>query len=135
LFLKILEETRKKYQIFVAGYVVMPEHFHLSIGETTIKNPSIVMQVLKQRVARKCRARRREAKRQLTLISNELPRAFWQARFYDFNVGIKRKYGEKLDYIHYNPVKRGLVSSLELWQWSSFRSYWYGEEGPVKIGE
>ncbi len=61
LFLKILEETRKKYQFFVAGYVVMPEHFHLSIGETTIKNPSIVMQVLKQRVARKCRPRKREA--------------------------------------------------------------------------
>ena len=122
LFLQVLEETRKKSQFVVAGYVVMPEHFHLLIGEPKIKNPTIVMQVLKQRVARKCRARKREAKRQLTLISNELPRAFWQARFYDFNVGTKRKYGEKLDYIHYNPVKRGLVSSPELWQWSSFRS-------------
>src|SRR6266849_5894327 len=86
-------------------------------------------------VARKCRARKREAKRQPTLITNELPRAFWQVRFYDFNVGTKRKYVEKLDYIHYNPVKRGLVSSPELWRWSSFRSYWYGEDGPVKIGE
>ncbi len=79
LFLQVLEETRKKYQFVVAGYVVMPEHFHLLIGESKIKNPTIVMQVLKQRVARKCRARKREAKRQLTLISNELPRAFWQA--------------------------------------------------------
>jgi Transposase IS200 like len=40
LFLKILEETRKKYQFIVAGYVVMPEHFHLLIGEPRIKNPS-----------------------------------------------------------------------------------------------
>jgi putative transposase len=32
LFLKFLEETRKKYQFVVAGHVVMPEHFHLLIG-------------------------------------------------------------------------------------------------------
>jgi putative transposase len=41
---------------------------------------------------------------------------------------------EKLRYIHRNPVKRGLVRSPELWQWSSFRDYWFGETGKVKIG-
>ena len=38
-------------------------------------------------------------------------------------------------YIHMNPVRRGLVSSPELWAWSSFRFYCYGEKGPVRIGE
>jgi len=28
---------------------------------------------------------------------------------------------EKLDYMHANPVKCGLVSSPEEWPWSSFR--------------
>ena len=60
LFLKILEETRKKYQFIVAGYVVMPEHFHLLIGEPKIKNPSVVMQVLKQRVSLRCRKKKRQ---------------------------------------------------------------------------
>jgi hypothetical protein len=45
LFLQVLEETRKKYQFIVAGYVVMPEHFHLLIGEPKTKNPSVVKQV------------------------------------------------------------------------------------------
>jgi len=45
------------------------------------------------------------------------------------------KHIEKLRYIHRNPVTRGLVASAELWRWSSFRYYRYGEEGPVKIGE
>ncbi len=135
LFLKILEETRKKYQSIVAGYVVMPEHFHLLIGEPKIKNPSVVMQVLKQRVSLRCRKKKRQPKQQLTLLVSDLPPAFWQPRSYDFNVGTRRKYIQKLKYIHYNPVKRGLVSSPELWRWSSFRFYWYGEEGPVKIGE
>jgi REP element-mobilizing transposase RayT len=33
LFLEILEQVRVKYDFVVAGYVVMPEHFHLLIGE------------------------------------------------------------------------------------------------------
>jgi REP element-mobilizing transposase RayT len=69
------------------------------------------------------------------LLTAELPRAFWQARFHDFNVGTKRKYAEKVTYMHFNPVKRNLVTSPELWRWSIFRNYWCGEEGPVKIGE
>jgi putative transposase len=135
LFLRVLEQTRKKYQFIVAGYVVMPEHFHLLIGEPKLKNPSVVMQVLKQRVSLKCRKKKRQAKQQLNLLATELPPAFWQPRSYDFNVSTGRKFVQKLNYIHYNPVKRGLVNSPELWRWSSFRFYWYGEAGPVKAGE
>ena len=62
LFLKILEETRRKYQFVVAGYVVMPEHVHLLITEPKIKNPSVVMQVLKQRVSLRSRNKKRRSK-------------------------------------------------------------------------
>jgi len=37
------------------------------------------------------------------------PRAFWQARFYDFNVYTRGKRTEKLNYMHVNPLTRGLV--------------------------
>ncbi len=42
---------------------------------------------------------------------------------------------EKLRYMHRNPVKRGLVEEPEQWTWSSFRSYAFGEAGPVQINE
>jgi hypothetical protein len=32
-------------------------------------------------------------------------------------------------------VKRGLVASPELWRWSSFRAYFLGEAGPVRLNE
>jgi REP element-mobilizing transposase RayT len=44
---------------------------------------------------------------------------FWQARFYDFNVFTESKRTEKLDYMHFNPVKRGLVENIEQWPRSS----------------
>ena len=119
LFLEILEQVRAKYEFVVAGYVVMPEHFHLLISEPRVKKLSRVMQVLKQRVSLCCRGKQRKRAGQLRLWDDPLPPAFWQPRYYDFNVFSKRKYVEKLRYIHRNPVKRGLVPSPELWRWSS----------------
>ena len=53
LFLHVLERVRRRYRFVVAGYVVMPEHVHLRIGEPERGNPSAVMQALKQGFARR----------------------------------------------------------------------------------
>ena len=62
-------------------------------------------------------------------------RAFWQARFYDFNVWTTKKRVEKLRYMHRNPVKRRLVESPEQWRWSSYRFYLMEEVGSVRVNE
>lgn len=132
VFLKILNEVRAKYDFALVGYVVMPEHVHLLISEPTIGTPTTVMQVLKQRVSRTMRKRRRAAAGQLRLWE-ETPasreRAFWQRRFYDFNVWSAKKYSQKMNYIHFNPVKRGLVETPGEWEWSSWSYYAKGTAG------
>jgi hypothetical protein len=35
--------------------------------------------------------------------------------------------------MHHNPDKRGFVNSPELWPWSSYRAYAFGERGPVNM--
>ena len=82
VFLKILDEVRTQYQFWLIGYVVMPEHIHLLISEPESGTPSTVMQILKQRVGRALLAQEG---------SGEGTRAFWQRRFYDFNVWSKRR--------------------------------------------
>ena len=52
VFLRIFEQVRRKYKFEVVDYVVMPEHFHILIGEPEKENPSSVLQTLKQTVAR-----------------------------------------------------------------------------------
>ena len=42
----------------------------------------------------------------------------WNRRFHPFNVHTEEKRREKLNYMHNNPVKRGLVSSPGDWPWS-----------------
>ena len=114
LFVKILGEVRDRYGFSLAGYVVMPEHIHLLISEPAKGTPSTVMQVLKQRVSRRLRRKPRKTVSQqfrLQLPGNSDPSLpqFWQPRFYDFNVWSQKKFVEKLQYMHMNPVKRKLV--------------------------
>jgi putative transposase len=60
LFLEIFEQVRAKFDFVVAGYVVIPEHFHLLISEPRVGKLSLAMQVLKQRVSVRCRGKKRE---------------------------------------------------------------------------
>jgi putative transposase len=131
LFLQIFEEVRQRYQFVVVGYVVMPNHIHLLVGEPELGTPSTVMQVMKQRFARRILNRKRRNPGQAALWPGP-PQHVWQKRFYDFHVWSERKRVEKLRYMHRNPVKEGLVQEPELWVWSSYRSYAYGEPGMVK---
>jgi putative transposase len=136
MFLAVLERMRERYQFVVVGYVIMPEHIHLLISEPQEKNPSVVMQALKLGFARRIvvEAKRRTSPLQANLF-NHAPRHIWQKRFYDFNVWTEHKRIEKLRYMHRNPVKRGLTQSPELWPWSSFRAYFLGETGIVKVND
>ena len=119
------------------GYVVMPERVHLLVSEPKAGTPLAVLQKLKLRVTRKLRKRKRTfdaAQLGLPFETAEKPlRAFWQARFYDFNVYTRRKIKEKLDYMHANPVVRGLVEHPKDWPWSSWGFYWGGKSGLVGI--
>ena len=114
-----LETLRVRYGFVVAGYVLMPEHVHLLVGEPQRLSLSVVIQVLKQQTSRKLK------------IRGELQ--FWQHRYYDFNVHNEEKCVEKLRYMHRNPVNRGLVEKPENWQWSSFRHYATGLCGVIEI--
>jgi hypothetical protein len=60
-------------------------------------------------------------------------RAFWQARFYDFNVYTEKKKKEKLEYMHGNPVARGLVSHLKDWACSSWLNYAKDGQGLIPV--
>ncbi|OLD62419.1 MAG: hypothetical protein AUI53_01565 [Acidobacteria bacterium 13_1_40CM_2_60_7] len=115
----------------------MPEHVHLLLSEAKKVTPSKVLQVLKQKVSRALRGKGKKcAAGQWSLafpgIAPE-PGAFWQRRFYDFNVYSRKKLREKLEYMHANPVVRKLVVHPREWPWSSWSHYANGEKGLIRI--
>ena len=136
-FLKILARVRSQRNFLLLGFVVMPEHVHLLLSEPPGSNPSIALQVLKQQVSRSLRKRRKrppEGQLRLKFAEAQIEeRHFWQRRFYDFNVWSEKKFKEKLEYMHGNPVKRRLVLHPKEWPWSSWRHYALGEQGLIRV--
>ena len=55
VFVNELARVRSEYGFLLVGYVVMPEHVHLLIGEPARGTLSTVLQMLKQRVSHKVR--------------------------------------------------------------------------------
>jgi len=103
LFEQSVEKTRKRYNFDIHGYVLMPEHVHLLLSEPATEPLAKALQALKLSVSKQADTK-----------------PFWQPRYYDFNVFTTRKLLEKLNYMHQNPVTRGLVKAPEDWPHSSY---------------
>ena len=46
--------------------------------------------------------------------------AYWQRRFWEHMIRGQADYNAHMDYVHFNPVKHGLVSAPKDWAYSSF---------------
>ena len=113
-FVTALEQARVRYKLRVYGFVAMPEHVHLLISEPDSGTVATVIQSLKISSSLRTAAERECGERGSPL---------WQKRYYDRNTRDYGEFVEKLQYIHRNPVRRGLVERAEDWKWSSFRHY------------
>jgi putative transposase len=49
--------------------------------------------------------------------------ALWQRRFWEHTIRADEALARHVDYIHFNPVKHGLVSRVRDWPYSSFHRY------------
>lgn len=47
----------------------------------------------------------------------------WQRRFWEHMIRDDADYQNHLNYIHYNPVRHGLVKRVKDWKWSSFHRF------------
>lgn len=105
-----LHKVKEYHPFSMIGYVFLPEHFHLMIRPTSLSNFSVIMQSLKRNFTL-------EYKKQ-TGIPGRM--RFWQKGFWDHIIRDEIDFQRHLDYIHYNPVRHGLVDKPEAWPHSSF---------------
>ena len=147
LFPRCLEDMRRRFDLRIYGYVVMPEHVHLLLSEPDHGTLAEAIHYLKLSFAKRLRSRsptqvsvqkkdanlgHRVSQKTDANLGHQLG-SFWQKRYYDRNVRDAREFSVKLRYLHRNPVKRGLVKEPGDWKWSSFRHYAFRENGVVEI--
>ena len=137
-FFEELEAARRRWSFELWAYVLMPEHAHLLIyPHGPEPEAGIIAGGIKESVARLAIAYlEKNAPHWLPRITvregKRIRRRFWQpGGGYDRNGTEPATVHQMIEYIHANPVRRGLVATAEEWEWSSAR--WYAGIRPVRI--
>ncbi len=108
---QVIEARRKRHRLLLTAWVFLPDHWHAIFYPYSPLTISDVMETIKVSSTRQINRGRGESG------------PLWQGRFFDRALRTVQEYHETLEYIHWNPVKAGLVSRPEDWPWSSVHGY------------
>ena len=108
---RVIDERRKEHGFLLSAWVFLPDHWHAIIYPAYPLTISTVMESIKGGVTKRINRSRQEVG------------LLMQPRFFDRALRTVREYKEKVEYIHLNPVKAGLVTRPEDWPWSSVHDY------------
>jgi len=124
IVLSHLNAIREEHNLKIYGFVIMPNYFHVVWYIPQTPGVSKILNLFKGRTSKDCHSELKTKDdfelRRFTRPDGRF--SFWQKRFYDYNLTSEDKFREKINYVHANPVRWGLVSNPEEWPYSSYRS-------------
>jgi len=139
-FLESLDAARLKQAFDLWAYVIMPEHVHPVLLPGDGVQISKILQAIKRPITRKAEhwleTHSPDFLAELTdkQPNGKITHRFWQrGGGYDRNLRSIPDVYEKIEYIHANPVRRGLVENPEDWPWSSYNSWQTGTGYPIQL--
>jgi len=120
--------VKQRHPFHIDAIVVLPEHLHtiwtLPKGDADFSKRWRLIKVEfsrglpKQELISRSRAKKGE-------------RGIWQRRYWEHLIRDEADFNQHVDYIHYNPVKHGLVAKCVDWPYSSFHQYVADEKLPI----
>ncbi len=132
IFNKVIKEVQLRYPFEIKAMVIMPDHIH-AIWELPVGDSKYSMRwgLIKKEFTKKITSfvspspisRSRSDRREGNI---------WQRRFWEHMIRDDKDFEAHLDYIHYNPVKHGLVNNPKDWPHSTFKEYL--DEGIYSVG-
>ena len=114
-----IREIRLSHPFTIDAIVVLPDHLHIVMtlpeGDADYPNRwSLIKRRFTEGVMKSGIAIARHRNGELAL---------WQRRYWEHTIRDDNDFGRHVDYIHYNPVRHGLVSRVRDWPHSSFHRY------------
>lgn len=108
--LNALREVRKQHPFVHLGHVLLNDHLHLLIRPADATGIPQLISSFKLNVLARMR-------------NNCADGRLWQPRHHDHIVRDSDDFARHLDYLHFNPVKHGLVENASDWRWSSLTAW------------
>ncbi len=134
-----LSKAREFLTFDIWAYVIMPEHCHILIfPRRPAYSISRILEAIKLPVTRRAKSYlQQKSPESLQMMRDEQPNGKFSYRFWQRGGGHDRNLFEpkaihaEIEYIHNNPVRRGLVARAEDWRWSS--AAWYAGARDVPL--
>jgi len=134
-----LQFCREHKGLKIYAYVILENHFHLVASGPEF---SQTMSSLKKFTAREIIRQLNEDKKQWLLNQfayykkrhkKGSAHQIWQEGFHPQSMMNDEVLAEKIEYIHHNPVRRGLVDLPEHWRYSSARNYLLNDHSIIEM--
>ena len=110
------------HPFIIDAFVLLPDHLHciwtLPEGDMDFSKR---WRLIKSYFTKKCDHGYKNTPSASRKKKNE--QAVWQRRFWEHLIRDDEDYLRHVEYIHYNPVKHGLVKAPKDWPYSSFHKY------------
>ncbi len=128
-----LGRVREKLDCAIFAYVIMPEHAHVLLRPRRAEyEMGAILAAIKRPVSTRAKEHLIDTGQTRWLKKLTVQRGarevfrFWlPGGGFDRNLWKDKPIREAIEYIHLNPVRRGLVTRPEDWEWSSAR-FWAG---------
>ena len=116
-----ISKVRLQYPFLIDGWVLLPDHLHaiwtLPPGDA---NFSLRWQLIKRYVSRQCGGDLHQPVLMSDSKIKHRESTLWQRRYWEHVIRDEADFERHMDYLHYNPVKHGVVSQVKDWPHSSF---------------
>ena len=130
VFLEQLGTLLHDWPSKLIAYVLMPDHFHLILNprDGLIREFMLDLKGLSAK-------RIVQANTRFRFEKTEAGFQVWQESFKGHPLWSSWMIWQKINYIHANPVKAGLVKSARDYYWSSFSSFYSSGDSPVVVDQ
>jgi putative transposase len=119
-----IEACRVYAPFQVDAFVLLPDHLHtiwtLPEGDS---NYSFRWSFIKKEFTKRYLAEGGKELNQNKSREEKFERGIWQRRFWEHTLRDEKDFERHVDYIHYNPVKHGLVACPKDYAYSTFHRY------------
>jgi putative transposase len=141
ILLDSLKHQLSEHRAVLLAYVLMPSHIHLLVALPVGESVSDFMRDFKKFTSTRIRQRLEQdgqtqwLQRLRNNSKGKKKQVFklWMDRFDDVVIYSDEVLRVKMEYIHHNPVKAGLVKKPEDWKFSSARNYLYSDQSLVAV--
>jgi len=111
--------AKNKFSFRIEAIVIMPDHLHMIIDVMNPKEYPKIISCMKRYFSKNCNPKFYEDIFQSHHREKMGYLPVWQKRFYEHTIRDEKDYNTKLQYIHNNPLKHGLVENIHDWKYGS----------------